>query len=221
MNRILLTVVLLAAPGLAPAQDLTDAQLLDLFRQQRDAFGAAASGDIGATRGLRLIDVDDLQPDTVEAMTAPEAGGGATVTETATGTTPSRDGNPVADAAPQVVTVGVLPTDIQVNQRIEFAFNSAALDDSQKPALDQLCRVMKASDINLFRIIGHTDAAGSDAYNERLSLLRAKEVQRYFINDCGIAGTRLEAVGMGERFLNNSSDPNASENRRVEFQAMS
>ena len=33
----------------------------------------------------------------------------------------------------------------------------------QKPVLDQMCRVMQASDIKLFRIMGHTDAAGSDA----------------------------------------------------------
>ena len=41
------------------------------------------------------------------------------------------------------------------------------------------------------------------------------------VTDCGIAATRLEAIGLGERFLSNDGDPRAPENRRVEFQAMS
>jgi OOP family OmpA-OmpF porin len=80
---------------------------------------------------------------------------------------------------------------------------------------------MKTADIQLFRIIGHTDASGSDDYNERLSRLRAEEVQRFFVNDCGIEASRLEAVGLGERFLLENVDPNSDQNRRVEFQALS
>ncbi len=91
----------------------------------------------------------------------------------------------------------------------------------QQPALDQMCRVMKASDIKLFRIMGHTDSAGSDAYNEKLSLLRAEEVKRRLTSDCGIAATRLDAIGLGERFPANATDPKAPQNRRVEFQALS
>ena len=104
---------------------------------------------------------------------------------------------------------------------IEFAFDSAALDEAQKPKLAKLCNVMKASDIQLFRIIGHTDASGTDDYNERLSRLRAEEVQRFFVKDCGIDAGRLEAVGVGERFLLEGTDPDSDQNRRVEFQALS
>jgi outer membrane protein OmpA-like peptidoglycan-associated protein len=108
-----------------------------------------------------------------------------------------------------------------VNIRIEFAFDSAALDDAQKPKLQKLCNVMQSSDINLFRIIGHTDASGTADYNERLSRLRAEEVQRFFVNDCGIDPGRLEAVGLGKRFLLDNVDPRSEQNRRVEFQALS
>jgi outer membrane protein OmpA-like peptidoglycan-associated protein len=80
---------------------------------------------------------------------------------------------------------------------------------------------MKASDIKHFRIIGHTDASGSDKYNERLSILRAKEVARHLVQECGVDATRLQTVGMGERFPLNSKDTRAEENRRVEFQALS
>jgi outer membrane protein OmpA-like peptidoglycan-associated protein len=76
-------------------------------------------------------------------------------------------------------------------------------------------------DVEVFRIVGHTDAVGSPAYNDRLSLLRAQEVKRHLVGDCGIAEERLEAVGVGQRHLLNPDDPAAQENRRVEFQAIS
>ncbi|MFV0490674.1 MAG: OmpA family protein [Pseudorhodobacter sp.] len=109
----------------------------------------------------------------------------------------------------------------QVNIRIDFDFDSSVLRTSEKPKLATLCEAMKTVDVDLFRIVGHTDATGSDAYNEKLSLLRAEEVKRFLVNDCGIQATRLEAVGMGKRFLLNSEEPAADENRRVEFQALS
>jgi OmpA-OmpF porin, OOP family len=109
----------------------------------------------------------------------------------------------------------------QVNVRITFDFDSAVLRAEEKPKLSTLCQAMKTVDVDVFRIIGHTDASGSDDYNEKLSLLRAQEVKRFLVRDCGIADTRLEAVGMGKRFLFNKDDPRADENRRVEFQALS
>jgi outer membrane protein OmpA-like peptidoglycan-associated protein len=126
-----------------------------------------------------------------------------------------------AQTAAQPDVYGVLPQDIQVNLNIRFGFDSAAIADDQLPVLTQMCTVMKASDINLFRIVGHTDASGSDDYNEQLSALRAQEVARWLVSDCGIDGSRIETLGLGERVLKNPSDPRAEENRRVEFQALS
>ena len=119
------------------------------------------------------------------------------------------------------VVYSQIEKDDQVNIRITFDFDSAVLRSDEKPKLATLCEAMKAVDVELFRIVGHTDASGSDSYNEKLSLLRAEEVKRYLVNDCGLAPTRLEAVGMGKRFLYNTDDPRADENRRVEFQALS
>jgi outer membrane protein OmpA-like peptidoglycan-associated protein len=109
----------------------------------------------------------------------------------------------------------------QVNIQISFDFDSAALRADQKPKLAGLCQAMKAStDVSVFQIIGHTDSSGSAAYNERLSLLRAQEVKRHLVTDCGIAENRLEAVGLGESSPYDRSDPRADVNRRVEFQAL-
>lgn len=109
----------------------------------------------------------------------------------------------------------------QVSIQISFDFDSSALRNDQKPKLATLCEVMKEVDIDVFRIVGHTDASGSASYNERLSTLRAQEVKRFLISDCGIAEDRLEAVGVGEAYPLNADDPRADINRRVEFQALS
>lgn len=108
----------------------------------------------------------------------------------------------------------------QVNVQISFDFDSAALRADQKPKLATLCQVMKSVDVSVFQIIGHTDSSGGAAYNERLSLLRAEEVKRHLVSDCGIPEDRLQAIGMGENAPYDSADPGADVNRRVEFQAL-
>lgn len=218
-------------PAGAWSQDLSEQELLELFLAQRDAYKAAVEGKTGLTRGLTLITADDVAIAT-EVATPETAATETAATETGTTETSTTAGTTTEVAATEVATETVvketqtatlvkMPDDLGVNIRIEFAFDSSALDEAQKPKLAKLCNVMKAADIQLFRIIGHTDASGSDDYNERLSRLRAEEVQRFFVNDCGIDPSRLEAVGLGERFLLQSADPDSDENRRVEFQALS
>lgn len=203
-----LAICSLLVPASAGAQDLSEAELLELFLAQRDAYKAAVEGKTGLTRGLTLVTADDVQIAT-EVKTADPV---ADATETKTETVVTASDN---------ATLVKMPEDLGVNIRIEFAFDSSALDETQKPKLSTLCNVMKSSDIQLFRIIGHTDASGSDDYNERLSRLRAEEVQRFFVKDCGIEAGRLEAVGLGERFLLDDASPDSDDNRRVEFQALS
>ncbi len=113
-----------------------------------------------------------------------------------------------------------LAAEDQVNIQISFDFDSAALRDDQKAKLATMCDVMKNIDVSLFQIIGHTDSSGKASYNERLSLLRAQEVKRHLVSECGIAETRLKALGLGESAPINKNDPRADENRRVEFQAL-
>ncbi|MEX0338793.1 MAG: OmpA family protein [Arenibacterium sp.] len=127
----------------------------------------------------------------------------------------------VAAAPAAASTYTEVAREDQVNIQISFDFDSAALRADQKPKLAGLCQAMKASeDVAVFQIIGHTDSSGSAAYNERLSLLRAQEVKRHLVSDCGIAEQRLEAVGLGESSPYDSADPRGDVNRRVEFQAL-
>ncbi|MEX0350637.1 MAG: OmpA family protein [Paracoccaceae bacterium] len=138
---------------------------------------------------------------------------------------PSGQQEPASDDTATTVATApaeytAVPKDQQVNIQISFDFDSAALRDDQKPKLTALCSAMQGVDVNVFQIIGHTDSSGSAAYNENLSLLRAKEVKRHLVSDCGIDEFRLEAVGAGESQPFNAANPRADENRRVEFQAL-
>jgi OOP family OmpA-OmpF porin len=66
-------------------------------------------------------------------------------------------------------------------------------------------------------IEGHTDADGSDAYNQKLSQARADAVKSMLINQYGIAASRLSAVGYGEGrpVASNATKVGKAENRRV------
>ena len=215
INAIALCAGLMAIPQSGTAQTYSTDELKSLFAAQRDAFNQIKTTGGLKTRGLTMVTIEDLstEPDVSVVDPAPSEDG-TTITATTTTTEP-------VDAKVTPVMFGQLEPELQVNVRVEFDFDSAVISAAQKPKLAQLCEAMKPSDISLFRIAGHTDTSGTDAYNEKLSLLRAKEVKRYFVTECGMDPSRLEAIGLGERYLFNKDDPKAAENRRVEFQALS
>lgn len=212
LSYVLLTISALSMPLAAAAQeDLSVEELLQLFEQQKQVFSEAENNGLGRTRGLTLVTVADAVAEPVAAADAT----GASVTAAAEpGAQAAADPN-----APLVF--GQLAPELQVNLQIKFDFDSAALSNDEKPKLDKMCTVLQQSSVNLFRIVGHTDTSGSEEYNERLSILRAKEVARHLTEQCGIDASRLQTIGMGERFPLNTADPRADENRRVEFQALS
>ncbi len=144
-----------------------------------------------------------------------------TTTENATAATEQTQ---VTEIKPETVPdagVTEIPQELQINVAIKFDFNSSALRADQKVKLTNLCTVIGESTSDVFRIIGHTDSSGSAEYNETLSTLRAEEVKRHFVNQCGIPDDRLLAVGVGENQPLNKENTRADENRRVEFQIVS
>lgn len=227
MRRLHFVTALFLVSGVMPAQaqDIDESEILSLFEAQRSAFTELREGGQMRTRGLTLVTVEDAEPSSMAQVETPEnpsVGAELAPLETAPDTTIAQTA-PTAPVAPNVdaVTFGRLDPNLQVNLFVKFGFDSAAIADDQKSTLDQMCTVMRDSDINVFQIVGHTDTAGSDDYNERLSRLRAEEVARYLVGSCGIAAERLTTLGMGERFPINANDTRADENRRVEFQALS
>jgi OmpA-OmpF porin, OOP family len=176
---------------------------------------AIAAGHMAMPAFAQTVDADGMtEAEIAEAFKKQKTRGLSIVPTVAS------DATDPAAVAPQVV-VAELPKDEQVNINISFDFDSSALREDQKPRLASLCNVMKATDVQLFRIVGHTDSSGSDSYNEKLSLLRAEEVKRHLETGCGIPAAKMEAVGVGSRYPFDAADPRADANRRVEFQALS
>src|SRR5438067_153192 len=67
-------------------------------------------------------------------------------------------------------------------------------------------------------IEGHTDAVGTDDYNQRLSEQRAEAVRNYFVNQ-GVAATSVTARGFGkmQSIAGNDTTEGRQRNRRVEL----
>jgi peptidoglycan-associated lipoprotein len=76
---------------------------------------------------------------------------------------------------------------------VNFAFNSAVLDGGAQQTLMQQADWIRQFPEVRFRVYGHTDLVGSDAYNKRLGLRRAQAVVA-FLSSQGISRSRLEAV---------------------------
>lgn len=81
----------------------------------------------------------------------------------------------------------------EVTPTINFAFNSAQLDSQAQAILRQQATWIKQFPEVRFKVYGHTDAVGSNGYNKRLGLRRARAVVAY-LSSQGISRKRLKAV---------------------------
>ncbi len=81
----------------------------------------------------------------------------------------------------------------EVPTTVNFAFNSAVLDATARTILTEQANWIRQFPEVRFRVYGHTDLVGSNAYNKRLGLRRAQAVVAFFASQ-GISRSRLEAV---------------------------
>ncbi len=101
---------------------------------------------------------------------------------------------------------------------VNFDFNKSDIRPDSRPVLDEAAEILRANPNVRISIEGHTDAIGSDAYNEKLSVRRAEAVFRYLVN-LGVAPERMEVVGYGETrpLADNETEEGRAQNRRVEL----
>ncbi|MDU8926091.1 OmpA family protein [Alisedimentitalea sp. MJ-SS2] len=103
----------------------------------------------------------------------------------------------------------------EVPTNVNFAFDSAVLDAGARDTLRQQARWIRQFPEVRFKVFGHADAPGSNAYNKRLGLRRAKAVVRYLASQ-GISRSRLEAVSsLGETQLIVNTQGRDRRNRRA------
>ncbi len=81
----------------------------------------------------------------------------------------------------------------EVSPVVNFAFNSAVLDAGARDTLREQANWIRQFPEVRFRVYGHTDLVGSDAYNRALGLRRAQAVVA-FLGSQGVSLSRLEAV---------------------------
>ena len=66
-------------------------------------------------------------------------------------------------------------------------------------------------------VMGHTDAVGGAAYNDDLSLRRARTVAWFLRDSVGLPDQRIRASGQGFRYLKYPEQPTHGANRRVQI----
>ena len=102
-----------------------------------------------------------------------------------------------------------------------FDFDKSVLKADGKAKLDDLVGKVKAINLEVIIAVGHTDSAGSDAYNQKLSVKRADAVKAYLTTK-GIEKNRVYTEGKGEKqpVADNKTDAGRSKNRRVEIEVV-
>ena len=101
---------------------------------------------------------------------------------------------------------------------VNFDFDKSDIRPDSRPVLDQAAEVLRQSPNVRISVEGHTDAVGSEVYNEKLSVRRAEAVFRYLVNH-GVTPERMEVTGSGQArpVADNDSESGRAQNRRVEL----
>lgn len=102
-----------------------------------------------------------------------------------------------------------------------FDVASAELQPAARENLTNLSRILvKYQDTNIL-VEGHTDADGSEEYNQTLSERRSVSVSAYLVQN-NVTNFRMTTIGYGELqpVASNSSASGKQENRRVEVAIM-
>lgn len=108
---------------------------------------------------------------------------------------------------------------IEIREPIRFEFGTARILPESRPVLDALAQTLSDYwQLAHVVIVGHASEEGSFAYNDELSVARARSIFRALV-ESGIHPSRLSYRGMGEVLPSapSSAEPDLVKNRRVEF----
>ena len=124
--------------------------------------------------------------------------------------------------SPQVNAVATCQAqldDLKRGKKINFAYDKAEIRGAESfDLLNALASAANECPELKINIEGHTDADGSEDYNQRLSEARANLVVAY-LSENGVERNRMTATGVGEArpIADNSTDAGKAQNRRIEF----
>ncbi|HGY1051447.1 OmpA family protein [Aeromonas salmonicida] len=105
---------------------------------------------------------------------------------------------------------------LDFSNRVLFANDSENLNPDTRVLVEKLGMTLLGVGLNKARIDGHTDSNGPEAYNDQLSLKRAKSVADVLVS-VGMQPANLDIRGRGERdpVADNKTAAGRAENRRV------
>ncbi|HSW20038.1 MAG TPA: OmpA family protein [Ramlibacter sp.] len=200
MIRYLSTIALAIAAALLTPQ--AKAEKVVVYREGQLVSPQDVAAVLGKTRSIQLLDDAPAGPAKVSKVAAVAR---AKTSARASATAPIAPGESLADASALALPV-------------RFAFDSTEIVPGARSQLDALAEGIKLlAPERIVTVEGHTDAAGSDAYNLQLSRARANAVRDYLVQRHGIEAARLKTVAYGETRPIEGSDPNPAVNRRVQF----
>lgn len=196
----------------------TAACTTDPVTGERKVSKAAIGGGVGLAAGYLLGDVLGGRSDRTEKIVGAGIGAvaGAGIgaymdaqerklrQETAgTGVDVIRDGDQLTLRMPSGIT---------------FATNESAIQPKFQPVLNDVASVLAEYPKTYIDVMGHTDADGSEVYNQALSERRSQSVAQY-LSSRGVQSARLAAKGYGEMqpIASNETVDGKSANRRVEI----
>ncbi len=101
---------------------------------------------------------------------------------------------------------------------VQFASNSTRLNFSTKNVLEKVAIKLTTNRQLRYEIQGHADSRGSQAYNLRLSKVRAQVIMDFLLVK-SVYEQQLEITGLGENFpiASNLTSQGQAENRRAKF----
>ena len=97
-----------------------------------------------------------------------------------------------------------------------FDYDSDVIKGNARDNLNQLAMNLDKYDDSELMIVGHTDATGSESYNQDLSERRAYAAQRYLYSQGVTRPIRTLGRGELEPVASNETEDGRSHNRRVE-----
>lgn len=114
---------------------------------------------------------------------------------------------------------------VRVPLNLLFEFDHYDLRPGAEQVLQTVRHIAQSRGASGMELHGHTDAKGTDEYNQRLSNLRTYTVKHWLITEGGFAATRVKTQGHGEtlpvapnNYPNGTDNPRGrAMNRRVEF----